>query len=585
MDGLSSSRTSAALAALLAIVTLALGLRLAGITYGLPDIYNEDEIAIMDRALAFGNGDLNPHNFLYPTFFFYVLFAWEGALFVAGRMAGLYHSLGDFQREFFVDPSRLYLAGRVLSAMCGAVTVAATHQLGTRLFDRQTGLGAALLLAVAPFAVRDAHYVKHDVPVTLLIVLTLCAVARLLVDDEARDRPGAWIRAGALAGLATSTHYYAIFVTLPIAVVASVSRPLEAGRSVRRLVSAAVAAIAVFAATSPFVLLEPGTALRDIVANRRLVVDSAVGGGAFASLPRYLGMLANDAMGWPSIAAGSSGAVLALVVDWRRAAVLLAFALPFLLFISNTMAATRYLNPLLPVIAVLAALALTRAVDALGGTRRLNPSAAVVVLLLTAVPGFLASLRGVRFFRMDDTRTLARAFIEAEIPAESSILIEPYSVPLRQSAGGLVESLRENLGSEARASIKFRKQLEFADERHPSFRTIWLGDFSPEARAAHLDPDKIYISPGAIDRAGINPLRARGVQYVVLKRGDGRERIPRSLVDALERDAVRLAEFSPYRADAGSRALAPPFIHNSDARIDVALERPGPILDVYRLIP
>ena len=38
----------------------------------------------MSRALGFAKGDLNPHNFLYPTFYFYVLFGWIGGYFAAG---------------------------------------------------------------------------------------------------------------------------------------------------------------------------------------------------------------------------------------------------------------------------------------------------------------------------------------------------------------------------------------------------------------------------------------------------------------------------------------------------------------------
>ena len=45
-----------------------LALRVAAIGFGLPSVYNPDEVAIMSRALAFAKGDLNPHNFVYPTF-------------------------------------------------------------------------------------------------------------------------------------------------------------------------------------------------------------------------------------------------------------------------------------------------------------------------------------------------------------------------------------------------------------------------------------------------------------------------------------------------------------------------------------
>src|SRR5215207_3217650 len=88
------------------IFAVALGLRLYGLRYGLPAVYNPDEVAIMSRALAFGKWDFNPHNFLYPSFYFYALFAWEGLTAIAAVATGSVASFGAFQREFFLDPTR-----------------------------------------------------------------------------------------------------------------------------------------------------------------------------------------------------------------------------------------------------------------------------------------------------------------------------------------------------------------------------------------------------------------------------------------------------------------------------------------------
>ena len=101
-------------AALAAILALAAVLRIRGISFGLPAIYNPDEIAIMSRALGFAGGDPNPHNFLYPTLYFYALFAWEGLYFVAGRLICAIPSLSAFEQSFFLDPTGIYLSGRVL---------------------------------------------------------------------------------------------------------------------------------------------------------------------------------------------------------------------------------------------------------------------------------------------------------------------------------------------------------------------------------------------------------------------------------------------------------------------------------------
>ena len=129
----------AAAAVLVAIVALGAALRFRAVSYGLPAIFNPDEIPILSRALAFAKGDLNPHNFLYPTLYFYALFAWETLYFVVGRVAGIYHSVADFQNAFFVDPSRLVLVGRTLTATFGVASIVAVYDAGRRFFDRQVG--------------------------------------------------------------------------------------------------------------------------------------------------------------------------------------------------------------------------------------------------------------------------------------------------------------------------------------------------------------------------------------------------------------------------------------------------------------
>ena len=56
----------------------------------------------------------------------------------------------------------------------------ATGVLGARRHrTRSPGVLAALLLAVAPLHVLNSHYVKHDVPVTFLIVLAYLLRAAL----------------------------------------------------------------------------------------------------------------------------------------------------------------------------------------------------------------------------------------------------------------------------------------------------------------------------------------------------------------------------------------------------------------------
>ena len=90
---------------LTAICAVALVLRAIGLQYGLPSVYNPDEVAIMARALSFAKGTLNPENFLYPTFYFYVLFVWVGVYLGALLLSGRVESGSALPRRYITGPT------------------------------------------------------------------------------------------------------------------------------------------------------------------------------------------------------------------------------------------------------------------------------------------------------------------------------------------------------------------------------------------------------------------------------------------------------------------------------------------------
>jgi len=563
---------------LLAVAALAAALRFWAISYGLPAIFNPDEIPILSRALALAKGDFNPHNFLYPTLYFYELFAWEASYFVLGRAIGVYRSLADFQNAFFVDPSRLVLVGRTLTATFGVATIVAVYDAGRRMFDRRVGLGAALFLAAAPFAVRDAHYVKLDVPTAFFVTVTYAALGRIVMSDAAgaAARARSWLLAGFFGGLAMASHYYALFICVPFVVAALVQgQRTRNWRAASGLLAAGAAGtIAGFVAGCPFFFVEPRTAVRDIAGVREVDIDRAVSStqGAFPTLGAYCKMLATDAIGWPVFAAAFVGLAAS---GWRRGLLLASFPIAFLAFIGHTVPESRYLNVLLPVVAITGAAGVSWMLAKLPAD---PPAVAVGAFLLCATPGLLLSVRSDRFYLMPDTRAVAADYIVRHVPAGRTVLIQPYSAPLHRSRDSIVEALRQHLGSESRASVKFQLQLAATPYPSPAYRLIYLGDGGD-------DPDKIYLSPRAFDGASLAPLDAFGVDYVILKRYNTDNPALAPLESALRQHATLVATVSPYRAGASAeeRAATAPFLHNTAARIQPALERPGPIVDVWQI--
>ncbi|HEY7498111.1 MAG TPA: glycosyltransferase family 39 protein [Vicinamibacterales bacterium] len=562
---------------LLAVCAAALVLRSIGLQYGLPAVYNPDEVAIMSRALSFAKGTLNPHNFLYPTFYFYVLFAWVGIYLAFVWVTGRVDSIASLQRLYFLDPTGIYTAGRALGVAAGTATVALLYRLAARLTDQRTALAAAIFLAVAPLHVRDSHYVKHDVPATLAIVVAYLAIVRVwpCARHDGPNRRDTML-AGAACGIAFSTHYYCVFLAIPLAIaIVSGWRSRGVSASLRELTIGAIASAFVFFLLSPFLLVEPATAIRDVIANREIVIDRAVTSGAFAPARRYLEMLSADAAGLPIALLGIAGVIGMLANAPSRAALLLAFPLPFLLFISNTAPASRYLNPVLPFLAIFAAWTVT----ALAARFRASAAVFWILVLAAAAPGLRTSIATDLFMRRDDTRTLAQRYIESYLPQGTTILTQPYSAALQPSREGLVEALTRNLGSAEAASIKFQLQLSLDPYPAPSYRLLYLG-------RGGLDAEKIYVDPSSLAGSdAIAALRRLGVAYVLIKRYNKPDPETLPFLTVLAREGRRLAEFSPYRAgDVGGTATqADPFLHNTDARIVDELERPGPPLELWQI--
>ena len=559
------------------ICALAAGLRLIGLQYGLPAVYNPDEVAIMARALSFARGTLNPENFLYPTFYFYVLFAWVGVYLAMVWASGRVESLAALQQLYFTDPTGIYTAGRLLGVVTGTATVAFLFRFGERLLDRRTAIAAAIFLAVAPLHVRDSHYVKHDVPATLAIVFAYLAICRLW-PCAAPNGPARrdTLVAGAACGVAFSTHYYCIFLAVPLAIaVVQGWRSKGFAASASHLALAAAASAVVFFALSPFILVEPLTAWRDIAANRHIVIDRAVSAGAFAPASRYLEMLWADAVGKPIALLAAAGVIGMAVVSPARALLLLAFPLPFLFFISNTAPASRYLNPILPFLALFAAWAVAQISARLGN----QPVVFWAAVVIAAAPALRSSVAADRFFRQTDTRTLAQRYLESNLPSGTTILTQPYSAALTPSKGGLHEALTKNVGGVDAASIKFRLQMSLDPYPEPSYRLIYLG-------RGGLDAEKIYVDPSSLATPdGLAALRSLGVAYVLIKRYNKPDPETQPFLTVLAREGRRLAAFSPYRpglAEAEQMRIDP-FLHNTDARIDDGLERPGPPLELWQI--
>jgi hypothetical protein len=114
------------------------------------------------------------------------------------------------------------LAVRAPSILAGTLVIPALYALGSELYDRRTGVVAALLGTVAPVLVWYAQEARMYAFVTLFAVLTVLGCARAL----RRGRAGDWALYAVAASLLLWTHWFAglIVVCTQVAFIATFVR-------------------------------------------------------------------------------------------------------------------------------------------------------------------------------------------------------------------------------------------------------------------------------------------------------------------------------------------------------------------------
>jgi hypothetical protein len=280
--GLSENRGERAVRlGLLVVLAIGLALRAWSVAYGLPDLYHPDEPRIVERAVRFHQGDLNPRFFNWPSLYMYVMAGVYGLVFGA--------TTGGVAGAFAREPALFYLVGRLVTAVLGTATLAVLYATGRLAYGWTVGILAAALLAVDLLHVRDSHWVTTDVPLTFLTALATLYALRYWRDGHRGDAGAA----GLVAGLATSMKYPGGLAFLGLLVAHVLRRP--AGPAWRRVVSrdtvsAAALGTVGFVLGTPFALLTPVAFARGVLDELREV--NTVQFGNEADVPGYLFHLA-----------------------------------------------------------------------------------------------------------------------------------------------------------------------------------------------------------------------------------------------------------------------------------------------------
>ncbi|RYG75111.1 phospholipid carrier-dependent glycosyltransferase [bacterium] len=455
------------LLSLFAVFALALAVRLVGITWGLPSAqrwysYHPDESSrqIVGAVFSLLGGDFNPHFFNYPSLTVYATWISYWVLTFAGF--GTTAVAPQYPWPLAHD---IILAGRLFSALCGALTAPLVLLIARRIRGGTWGVLAAVLVALAPGHVQQSHFATVDVPATFFV--TLCIYLSL----RAVSSKG-FLTAALVAGLAAGTKYNAGLVLLALLValwwpfrnVELASKP----KPVLLSLGLVFVALLGFALSTPYALLAPaefwGDPAKQAGFAYELFVHPKEGSGdIFKGTGNgwiyHLTFNLPFVLTWPLIIAAALGIYFA--AKKREFWPVLAFGGLFFLSLGlSQVRFMRYLLPLIPGLCLLAAFGLSR-------LPLKKVSAAVLALF-----ALLGCLNVDSPFTQTDPRDQARAFTGVDrvaLEEQPWFLTPPYQPNDRTTGPGTapnVDVLDRNVDSLKNTEDKFVVQSEiFARER------------------------------------------------------------------------------------------------------------------------
>jgi 4-amino-4-deoxy-L-arabinose transferase-like glycosyltransferase len=519
---LSPGRSTGRALSLAAVIVAAAGLRLAAVGFG-PGSFEArpDENGVVLGLAALEVGEFSPGLVLYGGGYFYPLdvfvrawgaWAWPDG--VAARVrAGDFHSVR--------------VAARVWSALLSTLTVALTFVLARRLSGWRAGLVAAAMVAVAPLAVREAHFAKADTAAAAALTLVLGALVLPRERSVARA-----VGIGVATAVALGTK--AMIGVLP-AVVLGLARP--PGARVRRvdgkgLAVGLLAGAVTMAALNPFVLRWPGlswTSAR-LLAHALSTADWLPGADVVPGPLAYhatISLRYGCGLAWALLAVPALA--FGLVAGEGLRLVALAVLGHWAVLLASPMVLARFFLPAVPGLAVLTAALLVAAIDRLRLSRRGAGVALAAAAALVVAEPLVLSTATVRLLARDDTRVLAGRWIEAHLPPDAPIVT--WGAPPRASEFG-----RPPLGGR---------------------------------------PVRPNLPPGVWARAGV-----AAVVWHHYPLPYSSEELPPAAA-ALP----RLATFDPFRGDPGSLVLEPLDAFYLPMAGLGAVERPGPRIEILAVAP
>ncbi len=403
---------------LVSIVALGFILRAFCIFHHLPDFPQIEENLVLGSISNLKPSDLNPHDFIYPGLFYYLLLP----LVSACKLFLSYLSIN------LVSPD--IIIGRCVILTLSIFHIIIVYIIGKRLFDYRLGLIAALFLALNPLHASLSYIAKPDMLMSLLISMAFLFAYKLY--DKKTPESCDYIMAGLFAGLAAAAKYNGLLGIMPLLVSHFLKSNGKSPFIGKNLFLALFSLGLVFFLANPFIILDFQHFIKDITgelnvylygffrnpwANRQgwinypLALNSVLGAGIFI-------------LSIPALS-------LAIYRHSKKDILILSFPVVYYIIMgASKNSPAWYLLPIVPFILLLAArflIILGDKVHRIMPFKKIRYITIPLLCLIFGLPSLHDIARYNRWVTQKDTRVAAREWILNNISPGERILMDGVS--------------------------------------------------------------------------------------------------------------------------------------------------------------
>jgi len=377
----------------------------------------------IDFALKYGSWDFNPHHFMHPPFFSYILFFVYGASFFIGMLLRVFNTLGDFHLFFYTNPLFFYILARItvlVMALCSLILV---YKIAKMLFKKEAiAFLSALFLAALPVFIIASHYAAGDLPLLFMSLAAFYFIAKVFLAGATTD----YFLAGIFTGLAIATKYNAgILVCGLVYACISSGRPLK--KEVKKVLLGLLSVAAGFIIGCPFALLDYRSFSSGLARTfQRSRLDSYNFLSWKADKPGWIYIWTNTfpfAMGALFTFLAAASIIISLLKRDKRINILLAIIIPYILYTGTwTMIKPRYFLHIAPFMCMVSAFVVYGFMNKIVYNRRAFV-AAILFLLVIFAPNVYAIMRFDRSIGTEPVYVSAKKWIESNVAIDEKIAV------------------------------------------------------------------------------------------------------------------------------------------------------------------